>query len=207
MGHRLSETPEPLKREPLQPRPRKHTLNTGSSVRHNPTAPRQARTEPLPDALLSSLLALVEEDLGSDAARQVAQVLIVFMQRPGGQSQFSTRTVTGSVRHATLRTLLDAVVVDPAGDHSLSAMASRAAFSERHLTRLFAEQLDTTPARYVERVRVEAARGLLERGDDSLNVVAKRSGFGSEETLRLAFVRHLGVSPGGYRAHFRTTGI
>lgn len=152
-------------------------------------------------------LALVEDDLGPDSARTAARVLVVFMQRPGGQSQFSARDVGASVRHETLRTVLDQVVLEPAGDHSLPVMAARAGFSERHLTRLFAEHLNVTPWRYVERVRVEAARALLERADESLEVIAQRTGFRSTETLRRAFVRELSVSPGAYRARFRSTNL
>jgi transcriptional regulator GlxA family with amidase domain len=152
-------------------------------------------------------LALVEEDLGAEAARRVAKVLVVFLQRPGGQSQFSPWTATRFVRHDQLRAVLDAVALDPGGDHSLDAMALRANFSARHLVRLFDEYLHMTPAQYVERTRVEAARTMLESTDDALPVVAQHSGFGSPETMRRAFLRELGVSPGAYRARFRTTGI
>jgi transcriptional regulator GlxA family with amidase domain len=152
-------------------------------------------------------LALVEDDLGADVARQVAKVLVVFLQRPGGQSQFSMWTTSTSVRSEPLRAVMEAVVLDPAGDHSLDAMAARANFSVRHLSRLFEEHLGIGGAQYVERVRVEAARTLLEGSDEGLGVVAKRSGFRSEETMRRAFVRELGVSPGAYRSRFRTSGV
>jgi transcriptional regulator GlxA family with amidase domain len=152
-------------------------------------------------------LALVEDDLGAEAARRVAKVLVVFLQRPGGQSQFSPWTSARFVRNDQLRFALDAIALDPAGDHSLEAMAARASFSPRHLARLFDEQVGMTPARYVERVRIEAARTMLETGDEALAVVAKQSGFRSQETMRRAFLRELGVSPGAYRSSFRTTGI
>jgi transcriptional regulator GlxA family with amidase domain len=152
-------------------------------------------------------LALVEDDLGADVARQVAKILVVFLQRPGGQSQFSMWTTSTSVRSEPLRAVMEAVVLDPAGDHSLDAMAARANFSVRHLSRLFEEHLGIGGAQYVERVRVEAARTLLEGSDEGLGVVAKRSGFRSEETMRRAFVRELGVSPGAYRSSFRTSGV
>lgn len=152
-------------------------------------------------------LALVEDDLGADVARQVAKILVVFLQRPGGQSQFSIWTTSTSVRHEPLRVVLEAVVLDPAGDHSLDAMAARANFSVRHLSRLFEEHLGVGGAQYVERVRVEAARTWLEGSDDGLAAIAKRTGFRSEETMRRAFVRELGVSPGAYRSRFRTSGI
>jgi transcriptional regulator GlxA family with amidase domain len=103
--------------------------------------------------------------------------------------------------------VLDAVSLDPSADHSLTAMASRANFSVRHLSRLFEEHLGMSAASYVERVRLEAARAMLESGDEGVEVVARRAGFGSVETMRRSFVRDLGVSPGAYRAQFRTTGI
>jgi transcriptional regulator GlxA family with amidase domain len=152
-------------------------------------------------------LALVEDDLGPEAARDVAKILVVFLQRPGGQSQFSRWTSTRSVRSEQLRLVVDAIALDPSADHSLDAMAARAGFSARHLTRLFDDQIGMTPAQYVERIRIEAARTLLETGDESLGVVAGKSGFGSPETMRRAFLRELGVSPGAYRSSFRTTGI
>jgi transcriptional regulator GlxA family with amidase domain len=152
-------------------------------------------------------LALVEHDLGADVARTAAKVLVVFLQRPGGQSQFSAWTTAPAVPSEPLRRVLDAVALDPAGDHSLPAMAQRANFSVRHLSRLFEEHTDMTAGHYVERVRLEAARAMLEGGDDGLAIVAKRTGFGSVESLRRAFVREVGVSPGAYRSQFRTTGI
>jgi transcriptional regulator GlxA family with amidase domain len=151
-------------------------------------------------------LALVEEHWGADVARSVAKDLVVFMQRPGGQSQFSVRTRQPNTRGALLRHVLDAVAEDPAGDHTVRALARRAGVSLRHLSRLFAEDLGTTPARYVEQVRVEAARTLLETGDDPMAAVAHRTGLGSPDSLRRAFVRNLGVTPGAFRASFRTTG-
>jgi transcriptional regulator GlxA family with amidase domain len=153
------------------------------------------------------VLALVEEDLGADIARATARVLVVFMQRPGGQSQFSARDVGTSVLHRSLRSVLDAIVVDPAGHHTLPVMAERAGFSERHLTRLFKEHLNLSPGEYVEHVRVEAARARLEKTDDALDDVARSVGFGSAETLRRAFLRNVKVTPGDYRSRFRTTGI
>ena len=149
-------------------------------------------------------LALVQDDHGPELARRVAKLLVVFMQRPGGQAQFSVRARTESSRYEPLRDVLDAIAVDPAADHSAAVMAERAMVSERHLARLFVRDTGMTPARYVERVRVEAAQALLERGDESLEVVAQRSGFGSPETMRRAFLRALGITPGTYRARFRT---
>jgi transcriptional regulator GlxA family with amidase domain len=152
-------------------------------------------------------LALVEDHYGAQVARAVAKDMVVFMQRPGGQSQFSVRSRAPQPRQEVLRRVLDAVAEDPGGNHTLSAMAGRAGVSVRHVTRLFYEEVGTTPARYVEQVRLEAAQALLETGDDSMRVVARRTGFGSPESLRRAFVRHLRVTPGAFRASFRTTGV
>ncbi|WP_369214289.1 GlxA family transcriptional regulator [Streptomyces flavofungini] len=148
-------------------------------------------------------LALVEADHGPDEARRVARDLVVFLQRPGGQSQFSAASRTATTRHPVLRPLLDAIAADPAADHSLRALAARASLSARHVSRLFAQQVGSTPAAHVERMRVEAARILLERGD-SVTDAALRSGLGSDETLRRVFARHLGTTPSAYAARFRT---
>jgi transcriptional regulator GlxA family with amidase domain len=152
-------------------------------------------------------LALVEEYCGTDVAREVARDLVVFMQRPGGQSQFSARTRAPHTRQEMLRRVLDAVAADPGGDHTLSAMARLAGVSSRHMTRLFGDEVGTTPARYVEQVRLEAARAMLESGDDPMAVIARRSGFGSPESLRRAFVRNLNVTPSAFRERFHTTGV
>jgi transcriptional regulator GlxA family with amidase domain len=148
-------------------------------------------------------LALVEDDIGAEAARIVARILVVFMQRAGGQSQFSARAMAGSIRNDSLRAVLDAVVSDPTAEHSLSRMAARAGFSVRHLSRLFDEQVGMTAGHYVEHVRVEAAKNLLENGDDTIDVIAARSGFRSSETMRRAFVRETGLSPAAYRVRSR----
>jgi transcriptional regulator GlxA family with amidase domain len=152
-------------------------------------------------------LALVEDDLGPDAARRTAKVLVVFLQRPGGQSQFSTWNTTRVVKNQTLRTILDEIALDPAAKHTVEAIAERSNFSVRHVSRLFTEHLGMTPAAYVERVRLEMARAMLESGDEALTTVARMSGFGSVETLRRTFVGEYGVAPGNYRARFRTSGI
>ncbi|GII57661.1 AraC family transcriptional regulator [Planotetraspora thailandica] len=149
-------------------------------------------------------LALVEQDQGPDEARRVARDLVVFLQRPGGQSQFSVASRTSATRHPVLRPLLDAIAADPAADHNPRALAKNAGVSTRHLSRLFREQTGTTPAAYVETMRLEAARMLLERGE-SVTVAARRSGLGSDETLRRIFARHLNTTPSAYAARFRTT--
>jgi transcriptional regulator GlxA family with amidase domain len=147
-------------------------------------------------------LALVEEDHGTEAARTVARWLVVFLQRPGGQSQFSERLRAPLPPESPIRALVDEIVADPGGDHRVSALAERAALSERQLSRLFLRQAGTSPARFVERVRVEAARDLLEAGTLPVEAVAASCGFGSAETMRRAFLRVLGVGPAEYRGRF-----
>lgn len=151
-------------------------------------------------------LALVEQDHDAALARLLARWLVVFLQRPGGQSQFSVRSRVPPVREPGLRAVLDAVVEDPARPWTVAEMARRAAMSPRHFARVFPRRVGVSPARYVERARVEAAATALETGDEGLDVVARRCGFGSAETLRRAFLRVLGVTPGSYRHRFRTTG-
>jgi transcriptional regulator GlxA family with amidase domain len=150
-------------------------------------------------------LALVEHDHGAALTRDVARSLVVFLQRPGGQSQFSVPSRTPRPRHRPLRELLEAIAADPAGSYSVPELAAAAGTSTRHLTRLFQRELGTTPARHVERVRLEAAQMLLEAGE-SVTSAALRCGFGTDETLRRAFVHHLGVPPATYRSRFGNTG-
>lgn len=147
-------------------------------------------------------LALVEADHGAGTARAVARELVVFMQRPGGQSQFSTAMATPAARTDPLRAIADTVVADPAADHSLPSLAAAAAVSPRHLTRLFQSEFNTTPARWVERVRLDRAQQLLLDGH-SITTAARLSGLGSDETLRRAFARHLGTTPTEYRRRFQ----
>jgi transcriptional regulator GlxA family with amidase domain len=146
-------------------------------------------------------LSLVEHDEGTQVARKVAQELVVFLQRPGGQSQFSVATNTPVPRNTTIRKLLVAVVAEPNADHSLTAMAAAIPTSTRHLARLFNDEVGTTPARWVERTRLEAAQRLLLEGH-SVTLAAERSGLGSDESLRRVFSRHLGITPSEYRQRF-----
>jgi len=146
--------------------------------------------------------ALVECDLGAPTARKVARWLVMFLQRPGGQSQFSERLTLELASGSPLRPVVDDVVSEPRAAHTVADLAERAAMSERHLTRLFASEMGMTPGHFVERVRVEAARDLLEATRLNLSVVADRSGFRSTETRRRAFLRITGVGPGKHRRRF-----
>jgi transcriptional regulator GlxA family with amidase domain len=151
-------------------------------------------------------LALVEEDHGADTARHVARELVVFMARPGGQSQFSARLGPLTGHHPAVRAAMDAAGADPHSAADVTALAHVAGVSPRHLTRLFRADTGMTPGQYVESVRLEAARALLEGGGDSVEHIAQAAGFGSSESMRRAFQQMLGVAPSEYRARFRSTG-
>jgi transcriptional regulator GlxA family with amidase domain len=129
----------------------------------------------------------------------------MFMQRPGAQAQSSTRLEMPATANRALRGVLDHVVAQPAADHSIEALSQRAGYSARHLTRVFRRELGLTPGRYVERVRLEAAKARLAGGNEPIGAVARAVGFGSEETLRRAFRREIAATPAGYRARVRTT--
>jgi transcriptional regulator GlxA family with amidase domain len=147
----------------------------------------------------------VEEDFGAQVARTVARWIVVFLHRGGGQSQFSERLALPVLAQSPIRRIVDGIVADPGADHRLPGLADRAALSERQLSRLFLKETLTTPGRFVERVRVEAAREVLENTPAPLEAVAGRCGFGSVETMRRAFKRVIGIGPGDYRERFRGT--
>ncbi|MBI2693214.1 GlxA family transcriptional regulator [Mycobacterium nebraskense] len=148
-------------------------------------------------------LALVEMDYGTELVRNVARWLVVYLKRAGGQSQFSVLVEADPPPQSPLRAVIDAVAANPAANHSVTSLAARASLSTRQLTRLFQSELGMSPARYVELVRIDFARGALESGR-SVTETAGMAGFGSIETLRRVFVNHLGISPKAYRERFRT---
>jgi transcriptional regulator GlxA family with amidase domain len=148
-------------------------------------------------------LALVEEDLGREVALTVARRLVLFLQRPGGQSQFSAQLAGQLARREPLRELQVWIAEHPGEDLSVEALARRAGMSPRHFARVFTGETGRTPARFAEESRVEHARRLLEEGADGIEAVAAASGFGSAETMRRAFLRVLRVGPAAYRGRFR----
>lgn len=148
-------------------------------------------------------LALVEEDHGPDLSREVARSLVVYLQRAGGQSQFSAPLEGPPPRSPALRRIVDLVTADPAGDYSLAELAGRLNVSTRHLTRLFREELGTTPARYVESIRFGIAKSLLDQGYTATQA-ASMAGFPSYESLRRVFARELAISPAAYQRRFAT---
>jgi transcriptional regulator GlxA family with amidase domain len=148
-------------------------------------------------------LALVEEDHGSALTREVARALVVYMQRSGGQSQFSAPLQGVAPRSPMAAQIAEFVASDPQGDFSLDALAARLNVSARHLTRLVHDELSSTPARYVRDIRFEVARGFLDQGHTA-TAAAQLSGFPSYESLRQEFGRRVGVSPAAYRRGFGT---
>jgi len=148
-------------------------------------------------------LALVEEDHGSTAALEVARWLVVFLKRPGGQAQFSAQLASQAAERAPLGELQAWITDHPGADLSVPALAKRAGMSVRNFARAFHRELGVTPAVYVERARVEAARRALEESRRSIADIARACGFGTIETLERAFRRTLGVSPRDYRERFQ----
>ncbi len=147
-------------------------------------------------------LALVEQDLDRDAALTIARQLVLFLRRPGNQSQFSATLAAQQAEREPLREIQRAVLEDVAGDHSVEAMAARAHMSPRHFARAFRAETGVTPARHVELVRLEAARRRLEDTSQPLSAIAAECGFGTAETMRRAFLRTLHVGPAEYRRRF-----
>ncbi|MFD4611531.1 GlxA family transcriptional regulator [Streptomyces sp. NPDC058440] len=148
-------------------------------------------------------LALVEEDLGRDVALSVARHLVVFLRRPGNQAQFSAQLAAQTARREPLRDVQQWITEHPADDLSVEALAARARLSPRHFARAFRAETGTTPGRYVDRVRLEHARRLLEDTADGVEEISRASGYGTPEAMRRAFVKALGAAPAEYRRRFR----
>src|SRR5439155_16599982 len=126
----------------------------------------------------------------------------LFLKRPGGQSQFSAQMAVQVADRAPLAELQAWMADHLRADLSVPALARRVAMSPRNFARVFVRSVGLTPARLVERLRVEAARRRLEESEDSVEMIADGCGFGSSESMRLAFVRTLRVAPSAYRGRF-----
>ena len=147
-------------------------------------------------------LALVEDDHGVDVAETVARWLVMFLRRPGTQSQFAAPVWRRRARDEPVRRAQELIDADPADDHRLGRLAARVAMSERHLLRRFQAEVGVTPARYVAAARVAAARRELEDTDEPVSAIAAAVGFGTAESMRRTFVRDLGTPPDDYRRRF-----
>ena len=148
-------------------------------------------------------LELVEEDRGRDLALKVARWLVMFLRRPGGQSQFSVQLSAQLAERRGLRDLQAFIADHLDADLSVSALAQSSRMSPRNFARAFGREIGVTPAAYVEAQRVEGARRLLETTGRSVADIAIACGFGRVETMHRAFRRALHVTPGSYRRHFR----
>jgi transcriptional regulator GlxA family with amidase domain len=148
-------------------------------------------------------LALVEEDHGSGLALQVARNLVLYLRRPGGQSQFSAALSLQLTDREPLRDLESWVLDNLNKPLTVPMLAQRAAMSPRNFARVFTKEMKTTPAKFVERLRVEAARRRLEESHNSMESIASECGFGNVNSMRNVFQRALRIPPGQYRRHFR----
>ncbi len=148
-------------------------------------------------------LALVEEDWGRDVALAVARELVLFLKRPGGQSQFSTFLAAQETGSERFRKLQLWVLENLASDLPVSVLAERMAMSPRNFARAFAAEVGQTPGKFVQQARLETARRMLEETNLHIDQLAWRCGYNSPETMRRAFAKYLGVSPGDYRHRFQ----
>lgn len=145
----------------------------------------------------------MEEDLGRETALVIARHLVVFLRRPGNQAQFSAQLAAQTAQREPLREVQRWITEHPADDLTVESLAARARLSPRHFARAFQHETGTTPGRYVDRVRLEHARRLLEDTGAGVEEVSRASGYGTPEAMRRAFVKALGASPAEYRRRFR----
>lgn len=150
-------------------------------------------------------LALIEADLGREAALSIARRHVLYLMRPGGQAQFSAELAAQAQPQGRTARAVDYIVKNLARDLSLGALARAAGLSERSLQRAFASEMGMTPAAFVTRARLDMARRRLSSGAINVSRVAAECGFPSAEIMRRAFQRELGISPADYRARFATT--
>ncbi|GBE65205.1 AraC family transcriptional regulator [Mycobacterium sp. MFM001] len=147
-------------------------------------------------------LSLVEDDHGTDVAQTVARWLVLYLRRPGGQTQFAAPVWMPRAKREPIRDVQHVIESEPGQAHSITDMARRAGMSPRHFTRVFTDEVGEPPGAYVERIRIDAARRQLEETDDTVVAIAARCGFGTSETMRRNFVRRIGISPDQYRKTF-----
>jgi transcriptional regulator GlxA family with amidase domain len=147
-------------------------------------------------------LAMVEEDQGRDVALAVARELVMFLQRPGGQAQFSAQLSVQLAEREPLRDLQAYILDHPRSDLTIETLAGRVGMSPRNFARVFGREVGMTPARFVTSARVETARRLLEESLEGLETICSMSGLGTPESMRRAFMRSVGIPPGQYRKRF-----
>lgn len=150
-------------------------------------------------------LALVEEDYGRDIALQVARELVLYLRRPGTQSQFSKVLSQQEAEHQPIRELQTWLLDHLQMPLSVETLAAQCSMSPRNFSRVFQKEIGVTPGKYLEKLRVETARRLLEESSLTLDQIAGECGLGSADTMRRLFLRHLKATPGDYRKSFRTS--
>lgn len=156
-------------------------------------------------SILDLMLALVEEDYGSELALRVAQSMVMFLRRPANQAQFSTQLNGSMVDDMKIRTVMAYVAEHPDRDLGIETLAEMAKMSPRNFTRVFAREAGVTPGKFVEQSRLESARGRLEQSKMPINQVASQCGYSTADGMRVAFDRNLGVGPSEYRRRFTTS--
>ncbi|MBB5703681.1 transcriptional regulator GlxA family with amidase domain [Ochrobactrum daejeonense] len=148
-------------------------------------------------------LKLIEDDHGRELALTVARRLVVFLKRPGGQSQFSAHLAAQIATEGRIQAIQHWILDHLSMDLTIASLAARAAMSVRNFTRVFQEDAGVTPGDFVEMARVDAARRLLEDTEIPLQRVASQSGFSNPDTMRRAFLRRIGTGPSEYRERFQ----
>jgi len=148
-------------------------------------------------------LALVEEDHGRDLALRVARELVMFLKRPGGQSQYSAHLAAQTAERSSIRQIQERVLRKLSADLSVPALAAQAGMSERNFARVFRSEAGLSPAEFVEKARIDAARRMLEDSAAPLKRVADAVGYANVDGFRRAFQRRVGVAPAEYRRRFR----
>lgn len=153
-------------------------------------------------AILDLMLALVEEDFGSETALRVAQSMVLFLRRPAGQSQFSVQLTRSMPGNKSIQTVLSHIAEHLDGDLSVENLADLANMSTRNFVRIFTREIGLTPGKFVELSRIEAARSRLEQSRLPIGEVAKQCGYKTPDGMRASFDRNLGVGPREYRRRF-----
>ncbi|PUA17515.1 GlxA family transcriptional regulator [Glaciimonas sp. PCH181] len=150
-------------------------------------------------------LAIVEEDFGPEIALEVARDLVIYLKRPGGQSQFSVHLSSQMTTHPSIRQLQSWIMSHLDEDLSVPKLAARVAMSERNFTRVFQRETADSPAEFIESARFEVARRMLEENNAPLKLIVLKTGFRTEEKMRRVFQKKIGVTPKVYRERFSTT--
>lgn len=143
-------------------------------------------------------LAMVEDDFGRDVALDVARDLVVYLKRPGGQSQLSLHLASQMTHHPKIRELQNWILSHVGENLSVPMLAARVAMSNRNFARVFQRETSASPANFIEMARFELARHLVESNNSSLKLIACKTGFGSEERMRRVFQKRLGITPRAY---------